>query len=392
MIKIVSCLIVVFFCGKFVFAQIPQKVLLIYLPQGHTMEALSGGGNLSASESSISTIGTGNPAALCEFSGILFGGSYQINSKISDAWIADIGYKRTHPYYPQAFGLSYKLDEFTAGFGTSQLYNGTVDYGELLGTIRYENEQGYLEVGKFYPKREDIVIKNSLFLNYNFKKLLNLSSDLCFGFRYNYNYLKSHMEVESDMEFQNDLIYQPQEWEKELFASSYAIGLKYDVFTGSLMYLKLGAFFESQLVFDKLSKIGGNSVRFFGYIPDKLHAGATIGFYNNLILSANSTYYLWEQIEGSNSFNQIELSSNISYLINKDFKATFGFLITDRQYDVEDDVFNMNSSLFVTFLTAGFIYKYNQYEFDFSFADSHLFSDDWRKQSICKIGLGYNLN
>lgn len=385
--------VLIFVTGNLSLAQLSMPVNLIYLPHGHSLTRLSGGGNLVASQSSSTTITSVNPAAISEIRGLTAGVTFQMNSSISQAWIADIGYERNKQYYPQSFNLAYGWNTFTLGLGSDQIYNGTVDYGEVTMTVVDDNEIGYTDVGKTYPKRKEIVFKNSAVFSYNFKDLLNLPSDLSFGIQYNYNILRSSFEEKREIYFSDWEDYLEEwEWKKELSASNFAIGIKYSIETKVLKFLDVGIFYESQLDFEGNMKINSFNIIFYGYIPAKLHAGSQIGLYNGLTISTNFSYYFWELIKDTNELNQKEIISNLSYLINQNITATIGALITDRQYDVNDDVFNMNNSFLVAYLTMGVIYKYQNYELDLSFADSHLFSDTKRKQTIFKLGIGYCLH
>ena len=384
--------VLLFVASNFSLAQLTQPVKLIYLPQGHSLTRLSGGGNLVASQSSSTNITSINPAAIGEIGRLTAGVTFQMNSSISEAWAADIGYERNSQYYPPSFNLSYRLNAFALGLGSNQIYNGTVDYGEITMTVLDDNEMGYTEVGKTHPKRKEIVFKNSAIFSYNFKDLLNLPSDLSFGIQYNYNILRSSFEVKSEIDSSDWNLYPEElEWDKKLSASNFAIGIKYSIETNVLKVFDVGIFYESQLDFDENIKINANKTKFYGHIPAKVHIGGQIGLYNGLTVSANYSYYFWELINGTNELNQKELIGNLTYLINQNFTTTIGALVTDQQYDINDDVFDINNSLFATYLTMGVIHKYQNYEFDLSFADSHLFSNNWRKQTILKLGIGYCL-
>lgn len=386
--KFIFCVLI--FLTSNLYSQLSQPVRLIYLPHGHSMQRLSGGGNLVASQSSPTMITSVNPAAISAINGFAAGISFQLNSSISKAWLADIGYKQSYPFYPQSFGLAYGWNDFTLGIGAHQIYNGTIDYGELTLTVIDDNQTGFKEITKIYPQRREIVITNSAVFSYNFKNLLPLPGNLSFGIRYHWNVLHSRFEIENTIDF-SDLLLQLAEWEATISAANYAIGLCYSLETSALKVVEAGFFYESPIDFEQYVNLNSDSKRFFASIPAKLHAGGRMGLHNGLTVSANFSYYLWEFIHNTDELNQMEWVGNVSYAINRNLITTLGTLISDRQYDVDYDYFNMNQSLFVTYLTMGLLYQYQNYVFDFSLADSHLFSDDWRKQTILKLGIGYNI-
>jgi hypothetical protein len=53
--------------------------------------------------------------------------------------------------------------------------------------------------------------------------------------------------------------------------------------------------------------------------------------------------------------------------------------------------FGTDAALNATYLTAGIVLKYSGISLDLALADSHSLSDDWRRQTIFKVGLGYEL-
>lgn len=76
-----------------------------------------------------------NPAALSRF----LGTSEVILSQVK--WIADINY----------IGGAAAINLFDGNYGTLGVSYTYVDYGEILSTIRYENEQGFIDIGVIKP-------------------------------------------------------------------------------------------------------------------------------------------------------------------------------------------------------------------------------------------------
>ena len=70
-----------------------------------------------------------NPASISEFENYSLGFSYQFNTSIDEAWIADFGTSRVYNFYPQSVGGIVKWNDLTFGLGFGQKYNGTLDIG-----------------------------------------------------------------------------------------------------------------------------------------------------------------------------------------------------------------------------------------------------------------------
>ena len=85
--------------------------------------------------------------------------------------------------------------------------------------------------------------------------------------------------------------------------------------------------------------------------------------------------------------DQIEYSTSAVYKMNQSFTSSLGFYYTD--YNHQDNRFyRVNGKLNAFFITAGLKFNYDIFYADLAFADSHLFSRDFRKQTIGKLSFG----
>ncbi len=88
--------------------------------------------------------------------------------------------------------------------------------------------------------------------------------------------------------------------------------------------------------------------------------------------------------------DQIEFSVSTVYKINEMFTTSIGYYNTNYQY--ENNYYSqLNSELNSFFITAGLRLNIQNYYVDFAIADSHLFSGDFRKQTIGKLAVGITL-
>ena len=124
-------------------------------------------------------------------------------------------------------------------------------------------------------------------------------------------------------------------------------------------------------------------------LPDELRIDLAFDAASDLKLLANCTSVFWKS-ETNFLKDQIELSFSAVYMINEMFTPSLGFYITDCEY-TDNFYSRLNEGLNALFMTAGLRFNYENFSADFAIADSHLFSGDYRKQTIAKLSLGINL-
>lgn len=118
-------------------------------------------------------------------------------------------------------------------------------------------------------------------------------------------------------------------------------------------------------------------------LPDKLSVGFSITPLNELCLHGEVKETFFSNTH-PNLKNQTEFALNVSYLLSDSFKITGGLFYTGRSY--KDDFFNVNDDADGIFLLCGLIAKFDFINLDASIADGHLFSGNWRKQTVLRIG------
>lgn len=83
--------------------------------------------------------------------------------------------------------------------------------------------------------------------------------------------------------------------------------------------------------------------------------------------------------------NQLELSGSSVYGLSDDLNVSLGFFYTDKTF--KDDQSDFLDKFTAVFITAGLNYALHPLKIGLAIADSHLLSDEWRKQTIAKIGI-----
>ena len=142
-----------------------------FLPQGYGIKLLNSSGT-SSIINDVSNLGFMNPASISGFENYSLGFSYQFNTSIDEAWIADFGTSRVYNFYPQSVGGIVKWNDFTFGLGFGQKYNGTLDIDPIeVATI--EDPDG---TGEFFEvKQETMIHSYSITAAYSFKEFLQTS-------------------------------------------------------------------------------------------------------------------------------------------------------------------------------------------------------------------------
>ncbi len=377
--------------GKIIFSQSSRLGLkhnVTFIPQGFTLSLLNGYGN-SALFNDVSNISSMNPAALEIFNDKILGLSYQFESKLKDSWIADIGSERINKTIPQSIGFIYPFKNIKFGFSMYQKYNRSLLFGPIeITTIEHPAGTGET----FNVEYKTMIYNYSFITSYSSRDLIP-NSTLSIGFRIGLNNLREYNKI-----YKADL-------DESLYTSEFAFGAVYSSNKDANQHLKFGLFFESGSNFNKIAKYnmqdtlitnnGGrdnyytidNGFRIVAKSPLVLRFDFDISTIDNFKLLGSISDIFWSSIS-DNYKNQIELSGSILYLFDELLTPSIGFIYTDRKY--LEDYFGMNQSLDAIFLIASTVTKYSNMKIHFTLADSHLFSGDWRKQTIFRFTMSYS--
>jgi hypothetical protein len=342
------------------------------------MSFLLANNGAKSTNSLITEIGSSNPASLHDFSNKSAGLSYHYDSKIDEAWIAEFGRSRIFNFIPQSIGMVIPKNNFRFGIAINQAYNNEIDYGKLEGTMIWNNDRGYIDTGVLEPKRREVVFKNSFIASYGLNNLVKENDKLIFGLQLNYNYLKF------EQNFSNI-----DKLSKNVDTFNFAPGLIYEFDNTYQLNSQIGMYYESKIIFNKKYNNYGSPYRLFGEIPDIIHLGFSIKS-KSITYAGNISYLFWENLDKNymNVKNQIDLSASVRYMLDENLEISFGFYSTDRKYEENYGQYDF-SNLNATFLIISANYKIDKISFDFTIADSHLISDEWRQQTILKLGTGY---
>ncbi len=382
----------VFFAGFFSLsiAQ-PIPVNVGWLPQGEVISNLSAYG-FSGILNDVSNIGGLNPAAISLYKNMSIGLSYQYDTEIDEAWSAGIGHKREFSLIPQSASIVYPYENFRFGLSLNQKYNSNIEFG-LIPVTSLEEPDG---TGKFtQPIYKTKVMNYSFSVSYTISKFTD-NSELSFGSRLSLSTLIEKQEL------------QDVKIDETVTSSGFELGIMFLHEYSESANLILGLNYSSELNFSEIVKYqqqngrkiddtpGTGSGRFVlvqthfnlnANLPAKLQLDVATQLSNRSKLTANFTNVFWSNISNSLK-DRLEYSFGYIYKWNNMFESSIGFFTTEKCY--KNDVADSNNYLSAIYLSAGFIISFEYLELNLAIADSHTFSDDWRKQTIFKAGATYN--
>jgi hypothetical protein len=372
-----------------IYPQIATNVT--FISQGFSLQSLNPFGT-SNIKNEVSNIGAVNPASINQFKSTSIGISYLFQTKQNEAYIAGIGYSRISSFIPQSFGIIFPLDELNFGLGMKQSYNGELDLGNIPVTTSDQPDG----TGQFYhPLYKTNVNSYSLTASYSFSKMKEKDNELAAGFRLDYNRIRQEEKL---LDLSSKV---------EDYSFSWGSGLTYNLIISNNQNITFGLAYESKIEFRKIysfnssGNVFSSSARrsdstYFIVVPADLILAADIpgelmfdfSFEDSskFNLLAGFNYIFWNSF-AENIKNQFEFSGSIIYYVNNLFAASGGFLFsTGRQ--LKQDFFGTNGNTF--FLTAGLKINLDNFDIDFSIADSHLLSGKLYSQTIGKISAGFS--
>jgi len=381
--QIVIFLFILISSPSFAQLQVPENNVL-YLSQGFVLTNLNSLG-ISTINNSVSNIGTTNPTSMIHFNKISFGGSYHFETKLKEAYLASIGHKRISNELPQSIGIVFPYENFRLGLAFNQKYNSSAEFDKIpITTVEFPDG-----TGEYYkPVMKTKVLSYSVSASYLFDNLFIENSSLAFGARLTRNSLDYHEEL---LSYSFDVKSENYNW---AFGVSFKHVLEIKKsFSAGILYESNINMKETIVHSDKNLNNNPNfsfsqfSLIYSANFPAKVSFDLSADFINNISLYSTVNYLLWSDVN-SNLKNQVELSFTGLYSFNEELKASFGFFTTDRNY--EENILGLNEKLRAVYLLAGINYKISLFNFGLSIADSHLFSDEWRKQSIAKLEFEIN--
>ena len=375
------------------------KVNINYLPQAFLVQSLGSFGYSNTTLINAYNIGNSNPASLSTFESWTVGLSYQLESKIDQAWINDervegtyIGHEKIYSYLPQSLGLIVPIRDFEIGVAYDQIYNSSLLYKPMtLLLITPENPEGTLETFKY--KSETLITEFSFLTTYDFKHLFSKNDGFSIGVKFGIVNTNQYNKILST------------EYKENYSGITWSIGCLYQASKERNAFLNLGLFYDNsfskeakydEALFEIDNQLTTSKYYYVTNLPSKLHFGVSGIIKDRLQYSSNISYIFWESVT-SNSFNnknlenQVEISGNLNYSITTMIASSIGVFSTNRKFK-EKPTNNFVDEFSSVFLIFGITTYFKNFDLSLIVADSHLFSDELRKQTIFKIGTNLSFN
>ena len=349
-------------------------------PQGFGIKLLNSAGN-SSINNYVFNLSYMNPASISNLMNYSFGISYQYNTSIKDGWINNSEVSRSNDIIPQSAGAVLKWKQLTFGIGFGQSYNSNVDF---VWNLYNPEEQQITEFqGRVYSFTTAI--------SYTLDEIFN-SANFNIGISYAFNRVnyssKNQFEEINLNDNAGNLSFGIQYSTKKQSAKNTKVGISYTTSAKFEQYINNYSGFTVIIRDNKPVKSIANETLVNVSIPDQFNSDLSTYLSDKLELNLSLVGVFWKK-NNNNQQDQIEFSVSTVYEINKMFTPAFGFYYSDKNYD--QDFFSFNDKFNALFLIAGFKFNYDNFSGDLAIADSHLFSGDYRKQTIGKLSLGINL-
>lgn len=354
--------------------RLATRRIILEQVQGYSMEALSGCGITSAIISNPANPGSMFPAAMLDLDHLSAGGAFQLQSTIIDPIGAGITCYRAVPALPQALGLVWPLKNFALGLAFQQKYNIGKDYGRMTGTlVDPSSPGGFRDYIEFNAYAETVVANFAIALAAPLPKC----NALQVGIRVN-AYRLSDKLAAKDVRYLSEVAepYQPPSFQHHDTRPGLALGLNYQLNPLSL-----------QLLYDTGANfVAGHSQ---GSVPGKICGGILLKNLAFLTIGAEFHYVLWEQrkYQTRTVANSPDYALSAVSHLAPTWTLSAGFYRSHFRYK-----YSANSDHPALFLAVGLVYALKNLKLELAVADSHLGSDDERKQTIGKFGISIGIN
>jgi len=358
--------------------------------QGYNLHSFNSYGYSSGTNSDLSTIANSNPAVL--FSKYKFSGavSYTYRTKIENVIINGVSSEQSFYYLPQSAVFMFSYDKLNTAIAYNQRHNQKLDLGDIpLTTV--EDMDG--DSGRsFTPIFKQQISAFSFMTSYLLMNNEEKESFLKIGGKYGLNYLYLKEEIIR------------LEAKAEIHAHNFALGLHYKINPK----IEVGVYYEHHTEFtgnleDKNGDIllidddndspyedfryrpGSSEFNTIVRMPGKLVTSLKYNFSENLFLTSDLYYIFWNYV-GDNLKDAVEISSCVTKQFSDKLRGSAGMYISDRKYKYGSEFFD---GQYATYFTLGANYQFNFFTLQLALADSHLLSDEARKNTIGKIGIEF---
>jgi hypothetical protein len=263
--------------------------------------------------------------------------------------------------------------------GFTQKYNLRKDYGEMYATVVDKTSDiGYKTIGSFDMYSDYVLRGYSLMIAYHIPRF----EPLTLGIRYSM-LSASYSYPRMDIDPSDTSRYFLSDVQMSSRRSSWSVGALY-----VNEKARFGVYYEKGADFTRIPLNGGDYL--CGFYPDQWSLGASWRFIPRFTINGNVRYLIWDHASPYvywRTFNQFEYSGSILSQVISNLKFSLSFLTTDyRTQAFMDEPISSSRAIYTS---VGLIWSVREFDVDLAVADSHLFSDDLRKQTIFKIGLGY---
>ena len=362
--------------------------LYTLFPQGYVMSQLGINGMCAAAAQPTTYGLPDNPAVVSGNQRWAIGMSAQSDTKIEEAWIADIGMQRPQERSLQSAGLFAPLGPITLGIGYAEQYL----YELKLQFERHDvnHPEG---TGEFITlTTQSRIYSTGVVAGYKSVGLIGRRSQVDFGVGYYVNNMGQSAKFNSSTEPLGKMDDKVNSW---------SVGVHAKVPIGAVKFVDLGLYYDSGAIISKRCNQSADTSRETnwgddicyngdGGLPPRVVAGCAINLTEGISILGDVQFISWSKFP-FDYHDAEELSFTIVYSGLKQWQFSFGSYATERPR--EDDHYFSSYQDFLTaiYLTAGIERQFKHLTVGISLADSHRYSGHWREQTIMKLTTSYRL-
>ena len=378
---------------SYMLGQGPSRVgtnQLILFQQGFVLESLSGFGFSNAAKSSVYNIGSANPALLSDFVKPSIEISYQYNTQIDSFILNDMTFQRVNNFVPQAGGVVYPINDFRIGGAFSQKYSGEMRIEDIPITTPQDPDG----TGEYFSySRENSIYSVSAIAAYQFGNLFYQRDRLSIGLQFNLNYLVFRESLYRLLAKMN------------ASATNWKVGLTYGAGEGFLERFRIGIYMETRAHFSDFLQYDdgllihdlnpGNNQIINGIVPQEFEwttvvpmrfgLGYLIRVSSKFEIGSDFIHTWWEDM-GNGYSNGLDFSHSLMYTFSEKNLMSLGFF-----YSQDNNESPYSPAANAVFLSTGLVYRVGKLEVHLAVADSHIFSGKLARQTVGKMGVGFNL-
>ena len=369
----------------------PVKSIAIY-PQSMSVQTYHVAGFSNIKKMNISELSGSNPANITLIEHPSLGIQFCYGSEIKNAIYSDIDIQPANQWLPTSAVLVYPNLGVPLALGFRKRYSEKIDLGEIpLTTVDDMDGSSGLTLT---PEYSTEIYSYSATGGYSYNNILSDKDRLALGFQFMLDQINVVEKIGKSKATVDDFAFSVKAGLIYSFSELASIGILYE-----RNFKKEGNVIRESESLQQIlpdTNSGNNEpiiaalddiYPYYFKFPDEIALGTVFTPINNLNLNLGLTYKFWDQVV-DNLNNNLDFSISSAYFFNNGIRISVGMITSNYNFKKTNYYTNNRDAIF---LTSGIKVPLFQQAIHLQILDSHLFSDDTRKQTILKAGFDYTI-